>query len=321
MDLSNDRRTFFGFINDVLHGYDVCSEGVGREAADWSGKKLWSFRADPHNVKLTSNPEYAFVLYGDTFYVATHYDPVAAKMNAETQKAIYTAKEEDAQKKAMQQKLVQEEAAVQETTHKGLRYNAGKLRMDLLPIEWTVGLSKVLTAGAAKYAARNWEQGLSYTDTIGCARRHEAKYLSGEMYDDGPGGTGCHHLLLAAWNYLALVTFDIRGVGTNDLPKMAAEMIAKLEVPIDVSKMTAEEKSARGFELEPEEKIEIRLKNREARRAAREDMLRREEAEDAAEDRYIVPRFANTAYPSSLPPSFYVGNNNKKNYPLDPDAD
>lgn len=107
----------------------------------------------------------------------------------------------------------------------GLRYNKGKVRLELIPPEWTWGLGEVLTQGALKYADRNWELGLSYSDVIGCGKRHREKYMLGEMYDTE---TGCHHLLHSAWNDLAIVTFDVRGLGINDLPKYEADVIAML---------------------------------------------------------------------------------------------
>lgn len=99
----------------------------------------------------------------------------------------------------------------------GLRYDAGKNRVDLIPSEWIFGLGEVLTAGAAKYAERNWERGMKWSKMVGCTTRHLLKFICGEKYDIGPGGTRCHHLLLAAWNILALFSYDVRGIGENDL--------------------------------------------------------------------------------------------------------
>lgn len=96
----------------------------------------------------------------------------------------------------------------------GLRYNAGKVQLELIPMAWTWALGQVLTRGAAKYAERNWERGMKWGYPIGCAMRHMIKFAVGEKYDRE---TGCHHLAMAAWNMLALMTYDLRGIGTNDL--------------------------------------------------------------------------------------------------------
>jgi hypothetical protein len=107
----------------------------------------------------------------------------------------------------------------------GLRYDQGKNRLDLLPPEWEWALGQVLTAGAQKYAERNWEQGMKHSKMIGCMKRHLAKFLSGEEYDHeiDPAtgedkGTQCHHLALVAWNALALMSYRLRKIGENDLP-------------------------------------------------------------------------------------------------------
>lgn len=104
----------------------------------------------------------------------------------------------------------------------GLRHNKGKNRLDLIPPEWTWGLGNLLTIGSWKYAARNWERGLSWGDTVGCAKRHVEKFLAGERYDPE---TGCHHMLMAAWNCLVLMTMDLRGIGDNDLPNVGMDVM------------------------------------------------------------------------------------------------
>lgn len=96
----------------------------------------------------------------------------------------------------------------------GLRYNTGKNQVELIPPEWILGLGMVLTRGAVKYASRNWERGMKWSYPVGCAMRHLFKFVCGERYD---AETGCHHLAMAAWNCLALMTYDLRKIGENDL--------------------------------------------------------------------------------------------------------
>lgn len=69
------------------------------------------------------------------------------------------------------------------TEHKGLRHNKGKLRYDLLHPIAVEGLVRVLTKGSIKYAARNWEKGLSWSEVIGCLKRHTAALEKGIDYD------------------------------------------------------------------------------------------------------------------------------------------
>lgn len=106
----------------------------------------------------------------------------------------------------------------------GKRMNLGKNRMELIPPEWPWSLADVTTQGSKKYAERNWEEGMKWSTMIGCMLRHLAKFQSGQRYDgDGfdakKGTTGCHELAMVAWNALALMSYDLRNVGTNDLPE------------------------------------------------------------------------------------------------------
>ena len=96
----------------------------------------------------------------------------------------------------------------------GLRHDTGKVRLDLLPPEWIWGLGQVMTAGAAKYEARNWEKGMAWSKVLGPMLRHVYKWMSGEMYDVE---TGCHHLAMVAWNALALMSYQIRLSGNDDV--------------------------------------------------------------------------------------------------------
>jgi hypothetical protein len=101
----------------------------------------------------------------------------------------------------------------------GLRYDADKVRYDLIPIEWEHALALVLTAGAKKYADRNWEKGMKWSKVLGPLRRHVKAWLMGQSYDQE---TGCHHLAMVAWNALALMTYELRNIGEMDFPRERA---------------------------------------------------------------------------------------------------
>lgn len=107
----------------------------------------------------------------------------------------------------------------------GKRFNKGKMLVELLPPEWIWALADVTTQGSEKYEKRNWEKGMDWSIMIGSMVRHLEKYLAGERYDGTEldiqkGTTGCHHLAMVAWNALALMVYDIREIGKNDLPKL-----------------------------------------------------------------------------------------------------
>lgn len=98
----------------------------------------------------------------------------------------------------------------------GMRFNTNKTRFDLIPASWPRVLAQILTKGATKYAPRNWEKGLSWSETLGSLHRHLDKWVSGETHDEE---TKCHHMGHVAWNALALMTMQLRGIGKDDIPE------------------------------------------------------------------------------------------------------
>ena len=116
----------------------------------------------------------------------------------------------------------------------GLRFDDGKNRLDLIPPEWIWALGDVLTRGAKKYAVRNWEKGMAWGKPIGCSLRHMMKFVFGERYDPE---TGCHHLAMAAWNMLALMTYDLREIGENDMAELRLTMKLMDRVNVETTDM------------------------------------------------------------------------------------
>lgn len=76
---------------------------------------------------------------------------------------------------------------MQDIEHKGFRFNEGKLRYDLIHPFAEKQLVRVLSLGASKYAPRNWENGLSWTQTIASLKRHLAAIEAGEDFDPETG--------------------------------------------------------------------------------------------------------------------------------------
>ena len=85
--------------------------------------------------------------------------------------------------------------------------HSGKVRMDLLPWEALVEVSKHCEEGALKYGERNCEKGIPIHSLIDSAFRHLAKYMMG--MDDEP------HLRAACWNCLFALYMDS---STNEGP-------------------------------------------------------------------------------------------------------
>lgn len=65
----------------------------------------------------------------------------------------------------------------------GVKHDDGKLRFDLLSPHANAGLAAVLTYGAAKYADRNWEQGLDFGRVYAALQRHLNAWWAGEETD------------------------------------------------------------------------------------------------------------------------------------------
>lgn len=87
---------------------------------------------------------------------------------------------------------------------KGLRYNEGKLRYDLLEPYAIEELVRVFSKGAQKYAPNNWKKGMEWSKVLASLKRHIAAFEKGEDVDQE---TNCYHMAHAAWNALALVSY------------------------------------------------------------------------------------------------------------------
>lgn len=89
----------------------------------------------------------------------------------------------------------------------GKKYDEGKLRYDLLPVETkaTKELVKVFMAGAKKYGENTWQglpHGFSRCDAASI--RHKVEHKNGNLIDQE---TGCLHLAQYAWNALAMLHY------------------------------------------------------------------------------------------------------------------
>lgn len=86
-------------------------------------------------------------------------------------------------------------------------------RFDLLPPDALWALAEHYGRGARKYEDRNWEKGYRYGLSYGALQRHLNQWWGGEEIDEETGG---HHLAAVAFHALALLTFRLRQLGTDD---------------------------------------------------------------------------------------------------------
>lgn len=108
----------------------------------------------------------------------------------------------------------------------GRKDDTEKVRIELVPSEMVFAIATVLTFGALKYGDRNWEKGMSWSRVFGALMRHmwcwwagkgptTKNFAFGELDDE----TSYSHLWHASCCLTFLVTYEERGIGTDDRVK------------------------------------------------------------------------------------------------------
>lgn len=101
---------------------------------------------------------------------------------------------------------------------KGVKFDLGKLRYDLMPWFAEQEAARVYTIGAKKYGDNNWRGGFKWSRIIGAAKRHLAAFVRGEKYDPEDGQL---HLSSLRWCADVLMEFDEFKLGQDDRVKYA----------------------------------------------------------------------------------------------------
>jgi len=92
----------------------------------------------------------------------------------------------------------------------GVKSDMNKPRMELLPMDALIEVSKVLTHGAKKYAPNNWKFVENAKDRYtGALLRHLASWREGEAIDKESGEDKLLHIAQVACNSLFLVWFEL----------------------------------------------------------------------------------------------------------------
>lgn len=109
-----------------------------------------------------------------------------------------------------------------QTLKTGEKKDEGKPRWDLLPFDAINGVAEVLTDGAKKYSARNWELGIHYGRVFGALQRHLTSWWMGESKDKESGRSHLDHALtelmfLSAYEKRGMIQFDDRPGSTNKI--------------------------------------------------------------------------------------------------------
>lgn len=97
----------------------------------------------------------------------------------------------------------------------GEKKDEGKPRWELLAFDAIEGVVHILTFGAIKYAARNWERGIMYGRVYGAIMRHLTAWWRGENNDKESGRSHLDHamcelMFLSAYEKRGMTSFDDR---------------------------------------------------------------------------------------------------------------
>ena len=95
----------------------------------------------------------------------------------------------------------------------GTKDDKEKIRLDLLPFDAIEEIGRVYTIGARKYEDRNWEKGIKYMRIVGAILRHLIAWVRGDTFDPE---NGQRHSAAVAWNAIALVAYELRGMDAWD---------------------------------------------------------------------------------------------------------
>ncbi len=99
---------------------------------------------------------------------------------------------------------------------KASHFSEDKPGVDQIPPECLLAWGDVFTYGEKKYGKSNWLKGTNWHEFVGSAFRHLLKWQLGEDLDPE---SGLPHLAHALWNVGALMTYQERGLGTDDRPQ------------------------------------------------------------------------------------------------------
>lgn len=93
---------------------------------------------------------------------------------------------------------------------KGVKYDAEKLRWDLLPYDALEEVVKILTHGAKKYEDENWKRVTPSKKRYSAAlMRHFSKWMQGEKIDPESGNDKLRHIAQVVCNGLFLLWEEI----------------------------------------------------------------------------------------------------------------
>lgn len=103
------------------------------------------------------------------------------------------------------QGFIDQNPKVIQTVPQGLKYDTGKIPLELLPVTALEEIAKALDFGKGKYGAWNWTGGIAWMRVIGALMRHVLAFKRGEDKDPE---SGLSHLAHAGCCILFLLTYE-----------------------------------------------------------------------------------------------------------------
>lgn len=113
-----------------------------------------------------------------------------------------------------------------EKLKEGVKNDQHKIRWDLIPYDAVNEIAKILTFGAIKYEARNWEKGMAWSRVFGALQRHLTRWFHGQDKDKE---TRLTHLANAGCCLFFLLAWELRGAGTDDRPKLDPDVLEHMD--------------------------------------------------------------------------------------------
>ena len=96
---------------------------------------------------------------------------------------------------------------------KGIKFDEGKLRFDLIPPDSLIELAKVYTIGAQKYNDNNWRKGIKWSRIFAAIMRHLWVWFLGEDIDPE---SHINHVIHAAWGCFTLFNYSMNRLEFDD---------------------------------------------------------------------------------------------------------
>ena len=127
---------------------------------------------------------------------------------------------------------------MQEFETRAVRDIGGKGRMDLLPWDALIRVSKHMEDALTHYPERNWEKGLPMHSMVDSAFRHLAKYMCGMTDED--------HLCAAATNLLMVMWMEENKPDMQDIPSRSPEKAPSLDSDTQVGREPAQTRRSQG---------------------------------------------------------------------------